>query len=641
MKVAYSNIVNRLKSKPSIENISKKLLQLGHENTVSNNIIDIEFTPNRGDCLSINGLLRDLSVFYQTNNQPKIYEKDIDPLDIKFQNDDINACPNISFLKIDIEKRIIGYKSYLLDYFEEFQLKKNNLFADISNYISYETGQPTHCYDFKKLKKNIFFKNSHCEGEFETLLGKKVQLSGKNAVFTENDEIISLAGVMGGMATSCSNDTTSVLVECAYFNPEEIIGKSLQYDIQSDAAYKFERGADPTCHDYVLRRFIKIVEEHATIKSLEIYKSNCKEHETKKFEINFETLNNIIGCNLSNEDILIALNKLGFKIDSNIIEVPSYRSDIENHNDLAEEISRVIGYDSIKPVKIQLPKRNNKTHNYENIIRGFLISNGFYEVINNPFVSDGNDQSLTVDNPLDKNKKYIRNNLKDSLVKKLIFNERRQKDSIKLFEISNLYNFTDNQLIEKRNLGIIASGRQGKNYDEFSKQIDEQYFKKVLNKLHIKNLDITTIPRDNLKSKNKNEILFIEIDISEIKEDILNQIDATSPPNDFTKYKIVSEYPSSTRDLSFSVKQNDSLKILEKMVLNYKDPLIKDVFVFDYFSNNKTNELKIGFRFIFQSDETTILDIEVENIINDIINQAYLIKNVEIPGLIRWQRKKL
>ena len=89
MKVAYSNIVNRLKSKPSIENISKKLLQLGHENTVSNNIIDIEFTPNRGDCLSINGLLRDLSVFYQTNNQPKIYEKDIDPLDIKFQNDDI------------------------------------------------------------------------------------------------------------------------------------------------------------------------------------------------------------------------------------------------------------------------------------------------------------------------------------------------------------------------------------------------------------------------------------------------------------------------------------------------------------------------------------------------------------------------
>lgn len=640
MKVAYSDIVNRLKSKPSIENISKKLLQLGHENKVSNNIIDIEFTPNRGDCLSINGLLRDLAVFYQTNNQPKIYEKDIDPLDIKFQNDDINACPNISFLKIDIEKSIIGYKRYLLDYFEEFQLKKNNLFTDISNYISYETGQPTHCYDFKKLNKNIFFKNYHCEGEFETLLGKKVKLSGKNAVFTENDKIISLAGVMGGMATSCSNNTSSVLVECAYFNPEEITGKSLKYDIQSDAAYKFERGTDPTCHDYVLRRFIKIVEEHATIKSLEIYKSKSKEHETKKFEINFESLNNIIGCNLSNEDIFIALNKLGFKIDSNIIEVPSYRSDIENHNDLAEEISRVIGYDSIKPIKIQLPKKNSKIHNHENLIRGFLISKGFYEVISNPFVSEGNDQSIIVDNPLDKNKKYIRNSLKDSLVKKLLFNERRQKDSIKLFEISNIYNFTDNQLIEKRNLGIIASGRQGKNYDEFSKQIDEQYFKKMLNKLQINNLDITTISRDNLKSKNKNEILFTEIDISEIK-DIINQIDATSPPNDFTKYKIVSEYPSSTRDLSFSVKQNDSLKILEKMVLNYKDPLIKDVFVFDYFSNKKTNDLKIGFRFIFQSNETTILDVEVENIINDIINQAYLIKNVEIPGLIRWQRKKL
>ena len=123
----------------------------------------------------------------------------------------------------------------------------------------------------QKINGKLIFNELVIDEEFETLLDKKINLSKKNAVFILNDQIINLAGVVGGKNTSCSSKTMTVLVECAFLKPEAIIGKSLKYDIQSEAAHKFERFVDPECHDRVLRRFIKIVSEHANIKDLSVF----------------------------------------------------------------------------------------------------------------------------------------------------------------------------------------------------------------------------------------------------------------------------------------------------------------------------------------------------------------------------------
>ena len=642
MKIAYKHLLNRLESDPSIDELSKKLLQLGHENKVINNIFDIEFTPNRGDCLSIDGLIRDLSVFYNIKKRPKIFEGDFDPLSINFTNHDHNACNNISFLKIDIDNKESQYKGCLLDYFKEFDIKKNNLFTDISNYISYETGQPTHCFDLNKLENDIVFKNDFCESEFDTLLGKKINLTGKNATFEQNNQIISLAGVMGGMATSCSDDTHSALIECAYFNPEEIIGKTQKYDIQSEAAYKFERGVDPLCHDYILRRFVNIVEENAIVKNLEIYQKIFKPYLPKEINVDFKLLNKIIGINLCDEDYLKHFKKLGFSYSKNNLEIPSYRSDIQNNNDLAEEITRVIGYDNIQPIKIKLPKKNFKNNNENEIkIKGYLVKNGFYEILNNPFIDEYNENSIIVINPLDINKNIIRNDLKKSLIEKLIFNERRQKDSVKLFEISNLYKYDGKKVIETKKLGLIASGRVDKNYEDFSKKIDEKYMKNILHYIKADQLEIQNIPRNTLNSKNKDNVFYCEFDLCDVDIKFIENSNISSPPKNYIKYKNISEYPSSIRDLSFLVTSNESLHRLENLMLNLSNSLIKEIFIFDFYQNKETNHLKIGFRIVFQSFDRTIQDLDVQNILNDIIDKSLSIKNVEIPGLIRWQRKKL
>ena len=643
MKIAYEHLIKFIPSRPSIENISEKFFQLGHEHEIENNIFDMELTPNRGDCLSINGLLRDLSVFYEVTPNNEIYTDDIKSLDINFINNSPEACPSISFLKIKIQGEVSAYKGIFQDYFDDLDVNKNNFFTDISNYISYETGQPTHCYDAEKVTSLISLETSVEEYEFKTLLDKTIKLEDENLVFVQNDEVINLAGVMGGSSTACSKDTKSVIVECAYFNPENVIGQSIKYDIKSDAAHKFERGVDPLCHEKVLRRFLKIVDEHATIKNVEIFKRDYMSHNSTEIPFSIERINNILGLSCNSEELQDYLTKLGFNIDKDKIIAPSYRSDIKTENDIAEEIARVIGYNNIPTRPIKIPKLSNTSAKnlelLENNIKTLLISEGFFEVINDPFVNHETNNSIKLDNPLDSGRKNLRINLEKSLIDNLLYNERRQQDSIKLFEITDVYYIEKKELKSKRKLGIICSGRVGKNYLDFSRKIDSKYLTNILEKFNKKiSFNPHLINRDELETKLNDKIIYLEIDLNELENydfDILDKEKFILNKNNFKKYIPISSFPSSVRDLSFAVADKEKYHDLQNLLLDFKDILIKEIFVFDFYHNENKDEIKIGFRFVFQSNSSTITEGEVNNIMNEIIEKALSIPSVEIPGLKR------
>ena len=643
MKIAYEHLIKFIPSRPSIENISEKFFQLGHEHEIQNNIFDMELTPNRGDCLSINGLLRDLSVFYEVTPNNEIYTDDIKSLDINFVNNSPEACPSISFLKINIQGEISAYKGIFQDYFDDLDVNKNNFFTDISNYISYETGQPTHCYDAEKVTSLISLETTIEEYEFKTLLDKTIKLGDENLVFVQNDEVINLAGVMGGSSTACSKDTKSVIVECAYFNPENVIGQSIKYDIKSDAAHKFERGVDPLCHEKVLRRFLKIVDEHATIKNIEIFKRDYIRHNSTEIPFSIESINNILGLSYNSEEMEDYLTKLGFNIDNNKIVAPSYRSDIKTENDIAEEVARVIGYNNIPTQPIKIPKLSTTpAQNLELLeqnIKSLLISEGFFEVINDPFVNHETNNSIKLDNPLDSRRKNLRINLEKSLIDNLLYNERRQQDSIKLFEITDVYYLEKKQLKNKRKLGIICSGRVGKNYIDFSKKIDNKYLTNILDKFSKKiSFNPHLINRDELETKLNNKIIYLEIDLNELENydlETLNKEKLTFNKNNFKKYIPISSFPSSVRDLSFAVADKEKYLDLQNLLLDYKHVLIKEIFIFDFYHNENKDEIKIGFRFVFQSNSSTITETDVNNIMNEIIEKALSIPSVEIPGLKR------
>ncbi len=632
MKFIYDDLINFLSEKPTIADLSDRLFQLGHEHEINNEVIDIELTPNRGDCLSLIGLSRDLNVFFKKTQPYNIFQQDIEKLNLNFKNLSPDVCPKISFLEIEIEDDIKDYKPYIERYFSILGNKKVNFFTDISNYVSYELGQPTHCFDSDTINDQLIFENRICKESFHTLLGSDLNLTGENCVFSVNNEIISLAGVMGGMSTACSKRTTKALIECAFFEPEAIIGKSIKYNLISDAAHKFERGVDIQSQEIVIRRFIEIIKDHAPIKNIKFQTFGEAQGHKANIPINVKRINKILGIDLEEEKFLTYLSKLGFGIEDEII-IPSYRNDIETQNDLAEEIARVIGYNNIESKPLEIPEKLDNNPCDVDKLKNYLIKNGFSEAINFPFSLNKEEDSISIDNPLDSNRKNLRISLKDSLLDNLLYNERRQKDSIKFFEISDLYSKSD-KIKQEKKLGIIISGRQGYNYLDFSKKLDHAYLDNLLNQDSNNPIfTIEEISRTDLKTKKKDRIFYTEISIRKIPDYFFKDLEPSSRQVNFIKYQSVSEFPSSTRDFSFSITDINKYDVVINHLSDLSDKNLKDAFIFDYYENKKLNEIKVGIRFIFQSSVNTLSDDEIQKSVNRLLKPIVDLEGVSIPGL--------
>ena len=261
-----------------------------------------------------------------------------------------------------------------------------------------------------------------------------------------------------------------------------------------------------------------------------------------------------------------------------------------------------------------------------------MIDKGFAEVINSPFCSAHKSDSVKVDNPLDTNRGYLRTNITDSLLENLIYNEKRQNDSIKLFEISDIY--TSSLNINEKKLAIIISGRRGQNHIDFSQKLDNKYLIDLFNEIDFDiNKFILNIDRSKLDTKIKTPIFSIELKIYDIFKFFENYTPLKKASSNFIQYEPISEFPSSYRDLSFSIKDSSKISDVINILLDFKSDLIKQSFMFDYYKNKKINETKIGFRFIFQSSKKTLTDTEIDIVVKEIIEPIMSIKSVSLPGI--------
>ena len=633
MKISYKHLSRQLINEVSIETISDMLFQLGHENEVQGNILDIEFTPNRGDCLSILGLARDLNALTPSHQELEIFNGELNPLKLGFTNIATNACNKISFLYLEVDQINNNYEDYLENYFSDLNINKNNLFTDVSNYVSYELGQPSHAYDFEKIVGEIKLKFIEDNIEFQTLLGKKINLQKGDLIFADDNEVINLAGLMGSQGTSCSQETKKVLIEFAFFQPDSLMGKSVKYDLNSDAAYKFERYVDPNLQEKSIRRFIQIISNHADISDMKMFSETFLDSPQRLIKFDARKINHILGTNISNQEIKEYLGKLSLEIADESIQIPSFRNDLETENDIAEEIARVVGYDNIMPSQLKINENYIGSHNLEKYVSDFLRKKGLNEVINSQFSGINEKNCIVVDNPLDSNRKYIRTNLKDSLLENLTFNEKRQKDSIKLFEISDIYLSDGSGQIEKKKmLGIIASGRIGYNRRDFSKKINKNFIQNIFCDFDEKLVDeILKIARHNVDSKSKDEIFYLEVELSRLAP-YFKDYELSNETNKFVKYSDISEFPSSTRDLSVLIGQIEDIEKVSKIIDDHNASILVDRFLFDFYENKEKNQIKVAYRLIFQSKENTLGDKDVDKEMNKMVSKIIEIKNASVPG---------
>ena len=441
---------------------------------------------------------------------------------------------------------------------------------------------------FSLAKKNL-------KTKFNTLLDTEIELTDENLVFSLGNEVISLAGTMGGASTACSANTTKVLVECAYFQPEEILGKARKYNLSSEAAYKFERGADYLCQEDVLRRFLQIVSEHTEVKSVAFYSEQKK---TTLAEVPFDAdkLNAVIGIKIAEQEQLSYLSALGFTAGRKIT-VPAHRSDVDQLNDLAEEVTRMIGYNNIPSQVLALPvtaKQHKRT--FEDLAGRYLINQGFFEVINNPFTDFEGKGAIAVDNPLDKQRAMLRTCLMNSIRTNIAYNQNRQKDSIKFFEFSDIYKTSGTE----RRFALAIAGRVNKNAKEFNAQLDYGYLKGLINSICTDILKVQPtyeladkrgydfyealtlngskigglgkISKETIDSKVKTPVFACELTIDALEV----------PDNQFVP---TSDFPASYRDISFSLSDLEKVGTLTELIehTTKNHDLLTESFIFDFF----------------------------------------------------------
>ncbi len=362
-------------------------------------VIDYEITPNRGDCLSVLGIARELSAI--TGNPVKLPETIFPEVNDSISNYisveilSPELCPRYTaklIKNIKIEESPLWLKNRLI----AVGLRPINNIVDVTNYVMYEVGQPLHAFDYSFIEgKKIIVKTAQQGTIFKTLDEKEHELSDFNLLICDSNKPIALAGIMGGENSEVIDTTTDILLEAAYFNPTNIRKSAKQLGIQTDSSYRFERSIDI---DNVLNASNRATYLMHKIANGEVIKGIVDSFTLKKKKLEI-TLRKKRLWSFTGEQIDFNLSKnilknLGFKLkeeNNDIAEliVPSYRNDIFQEVDLIEEVLRIYGYDKINgelPISKQYPEYQYDFVKFIKDLKEFFKANGFSEAINYSFI---------------------------------------------------------------------------------------------------------------------------------------------------------------------------------------------------------------------------------------------------------------
>lgn len=484
-------------------------------------IYELGITPNRVDLLNFIGQILETKAVLKQG--PKLFDFDFDyDLDTELQktNVDIKILDKNATLCDYLSITHISLKDFSLSYTEEYMLMINNIslvnsVVDLGNYAMLVTGQPINFYDADKVKTSeVSIRSANKNEEFIGLNKKLINLSENDIVVAAGNKILSLAGIMCSNEFCVDENTKNVLLEIGRFNPVMIRKSAAKHNLRSDSSFRFERGISREA-TFDVNNFIKrYLQKHGCDIASEKVVSNLSLEETK---INFDLQDLIItsGYDFTVEQVSEILNilTLDFEVVENTFEVTiSLRHNpFTIKEDLYEEIIRIFGYDKITPtlpiVKKVVPL--NKFEHTSKLVKNFLVSKGFNQVLTYSLVSEKQNQVFAHKNwtiedvklalPLSKDREFLRNNLTTSLLETLTLNLKNQVKNVALFEIGEIFSSTFENC-EKQVLNVMVSGDLFESFNKNATKMDFFYLKHILSELFIKlNLDLNKIKFDTTK----------------------------------------------------------------------------------------------------------------------------------------------
>ena len=622
------------------------------------NILNLDLTPNRGDCFSLLGIARDLSTEPKSklNYNFKIKNSITSKVKCDVKTPHLEICPRFASQAIESIDNKAKTPIYLTEKLRKSGIRTINPVVDITNYVMLELGQPLHAYDLDKITGVVsprFAKNNET---LELLDGNKIKLNKNTIVVSDESGPIGLAGIMGGNSTSVSDETTSVFFEAAFWPPKFMAGKAREYGMQTDASLRFERGVDPALQAFAVERATQLLLSITGGKAGPINDINNKKYlpKLKSIKLRQSRLYKILGKKIPKIEVERIFRKLGFLVniekDSWKIIAPTYRFDINFEDDLIEEIARIYGFENIERVteSITMPispigwsKLNKDT------ISEHLCVRGYHEAINYSFVNkdidnqiSGLKSKLELLNPISTEMAVMKSSHLSGLLQTLKRNLSRQNNRVRLFEIGNVFSgdIKNHQEVEK--IAAIAIGPiEEESWNSNNNDIGFFDLKGDLDSLLLNNNEKDFFSYESNKD-NKNFHPSYSADIYR-KNEILGVIGMLNPiltrhfdinedvyffEIDYKKtfksrpinVKAISKYPQIRRDISIVVDSHITSSELIDTVKKIKPSIIQSVNVFDVYEGKNIEEARksIALGLILQEKSRTLTDDEADDIIN-------------------------
>ena len=617
-------------------------------------ILDLSLLANRSDCYSLFNVSREIGALF--NRKVNILEANDDSTyeEKEFKVDSLT--PNCKEFSVKIVKGIEVKESpaWLKNCLRSEGIRTINNIVDLGNYIMLLTGQPIHMYDYDKLVKKELIVRSDINEKFIALDEKEYSIHEGDICVTSSGKTMCLGGIMGGLDSEVTNDTKNIVIEVANFNHASSRRTSSRLGLVSDSSQRFVKGINKDQVDYVLNLTTNLLKTISNVDSISnIIKYDVLNHDKKLISCSVDYINNRLGTNFEYEKIKDILQLLYFKFvesDGNkfIVEVPSFRIDVEGKADLSEEIIRYIGLDTISPTLPFMETTvggKSKDEQKEDVICSFLSNNGLYRVLTYTLVNKKMSESFkilnksdgyVIKNPLTEDHKYVRTNLLPSLINCANYNLNHQNNNFGIYEISHIDSMQKNEI----HLGVVLVGKKYKQ----DKIIGESYsyydakgiVDTILDMFNISSTRVkyTRFETDEFHPNRSalvlldNKPLCVMGDIYPTKKELkdsmillemnLSVLFATKSKN--IKFEPISAYPQSSRDYAFII--DDSINYVDiKNEVKKCSSLIKEVSVFDIYKgkNLAQNEKSIALTVVFESNDHTLKDNEIDEVHNKIV----------------------
>ncbi len=409
-------------------------------------IIDIDITPNRGDCFSVLGVAREVAVNYNIPlHVASSHIKSVGTAHIATESSEPAHCPKYLARVVTNIDNTKSTPTWMADKLTRSGYALHSPVVDITNFVQLELGQPMHAFDRDAIDTAITVRLSTSGEELELLNGDTVQIKPETLVIADNSRALALAGIMGGMSSSTTTETSSIILESAFFDPICIAGKARDHGLHTESSLRFERGVDFNLTEHAMHRATELVLEICGGEAAQISSSIHPEYLPQRNEVcvQYNKIDTTLGFTLERSWIAQTFKNLDFEIvsesDTQItILPPSFRFDITVDVDLIEELARIYGYDKLptKPLHIASSLSNEPTSKRK--LLHTMLANGYTEVVNYSFISTELAQTfggdITLLNPISSDMKVMRGSLIAGLVKTAQHNKRYGISSMKIFE---------------------------------------------------------------------------------------------------------------------------------------------------------------------------------------------------------------